>query len=78
MDINKMINDLDSYFENTPKEHFEKIWDDVKDFEANGPDVDTFLHNEDQDKYDMLVSSEEPTSYIPLSRIVSSSLSAKV
>ena len=39
MNIDKMISDLDSYFENTPREHFEEIWNDVKKYEAYGPDV---------------------------------------
>ncbi len=43
MDIDKMIKDLDSYFENTPKEHFAKVWDKVKAYEAYGPEVSEFL-----------------------------------
>ena len=43
MNIDKMISDLDSYFENTPREHFEEIWNDVKKYEAYGPDVEEFL-----------------------------------
>ena len=40
MDIDKMIKDLDSFFANTPKEHIQNIWDEVKEYEAYGPDVD--------------------------------------
>ena len=33
MDIDKMIQGLDAYFENTPKEHFEEVWKDVEKYE---------------------------------------------
>lgn len=46
MDIDKMIIDLDSYFANTPKEHFEEVWNKVKKYEAYGPNVDEFLNKD--------------------------------
>jgi hypothetical protein len=43
MDIDKMIEGLDEYFENTPKEHFEEVWKNVGKYESYGPDVNDFL-----------------------------------
>ena len=43
MDIDKMIVGLDSYFKNTPKEHFDEVWNAVKKYEAYGPDVKEFI-----------------------------------
>ena len=43
MDIDKMIQGLDAYFENTPKEHFEEVWKDVEKYEKYGLDVDDYL-----------------------------------
>lgn len=43
MDIDKMIQGLDTYFENTPKEHFEEVWKDVEKYEKYGLDVDEYL-----------------------------------
>lgn len=50
MDIDKILDGLDSYFENTPKEHFEKIWNDVRKYEAYGPDVDEFLRADESER----------------------------
>jgi len=77
MDIDKMIKDLDSFFANTPKEHIQNIWDEVKEYEAYGPDVDELFCAENSGNDDMQDSSEKRLSYMPLSQIVSSSLSAK-
>lgn len=43
MDIDKMIQGLDTYFENTPKEHFEEVWKDVEEYEKYGLDVNEYL-----------------------------------
>ncbi len=43
---------MDSYFENTPKEHFEEIWNDVKKYEAYGLDVKEFLGHEEPEMRD--------------------------
>jgi len=56
--MDKMIQDLDAYFENTPKEHFEEVWQDVKKYEKFGLDVDEYLG--------VPVSSETFWKYRPL------------
>lgn len=38
-----MIQGLDTYFENTPKEHFEEVWKDVEEYEKYGLDVNEYL-----------------------------------
>lgn len=38
-----MIQDLDFYFENTPKEHFEEVWKNVEKYEKYGLDVEEYL-----------------------------------
>ena len=43
MDIDKMIQGLDEYFENTPKDHFEEVWKNVEKYESYGPDVNEYL-----------------------------------
>lgn len=44
MDIDRMIQGLDAYFENTPKEHFEEVWKNVKKYERSGFDVNELLN----------------------------------
>ena len=55
MDIENILSGLDSYFENTPKEHFEKIWNSIKKYEAYGPDVKEFLRNDEPERRDQLL-----------------------
>ena len=45
MDIDKMISDLDSYFKNTPKEHLQKIYDELKEYNQYGPTVEEYLES---------------------------------
>ena len=63
MDIDKMITGLDSYFKNTPKEHFDEVWNRVKKYETYGPDVEDFL---DKESSHMGADSSIPVSYTRL------------
>lgn len=74
MNIDKMISDLDSYFENTPREHFEEIWNDVKKYEAYGSDVEEFLCERKRNKPLSVKSTEVPASYVPLSETLMKSI----
>lgn len=71
MDIDKILNGLDSYFENTPKEHFEKIWNNVRKYEAYGPDVRDFLHNDETERQQNAVGD---ASHIHYGKLNSSAL----
>lgn len=74
MNIDKMISDLDSFFENTPREHFEEIWNDVKKYEVYGPDVEEFLCERKRNKPLSVKSTEVPASYVPLSETLMKSI----
>lgn len=43
MSKDKFLPDIDAYFANTPLEHMQNVYDDVKDFEQYGPDVKEYL-----------------------------------
>lgn len=78
MDIAKKIKELDTYFENTPKEHFEEIWEEVKKYEAYGLDVDDFLHAKSYGKDNIQDDLGQVSTYIPLPQTGFSSVSTKV
>lgn len=56
MDMERMIQVLDAYFENTPKEHFEEVWKDVKKYERYGLDVNEY--------FGMPASSQKKASFL--------------
>lgn len=38
-----MINELEEYFNTTPKEQIEKDWEESKEYDEIGPTIDEFL-----------------------------------
>lgn len=69
MNIDKILDELDSYFKNTPKEHFDNIWKDVRKYEAYGPDITEFLCKENTEKQD---NAAGDTSHIHYGKLNSS------
>lgn len=48
MSKDNFLPDIDAYFANTSLEHMQKIYDDVKEFEQYGPDVEEYLCGTDK------------------------------
>jgi len=44
MDKGELLNKIDDYFANTSKEHLQKVYNELKEFEQYGPDVDEYLN----------------------------------
>ncbi len=68
MEKNELLKNIENYFANTSKEHLQKVYDELKDYNQYGPTVEEYL--------DGINSKEEKDSKINVELLRESNLNS--